>query len=221
MGEKLDPSILSSVNTLAQDYKHCLQRIRASRKPIAQKLRQSDIERILYSRGQEEAVDPEALYAIFSALPQERIEALYPAIRAQQWHLMSMKEREAFLQQYLPEEEFQNHYDLLTDFRSSGYRILGDLVCDCMNAYRLEKRQQLYSVQDSAAMTAMLEAYLHRSGDYKEAVRNECRKQLERIVNPSEAVKYAVALKDSTFLWNILYDKIIDHVKKGGDADAE
>ena len=219
--KKLDAIILSSVNALAQDYKHCLQRIRASRKPIQQKLRQSDIERILYSRGQEEDVDPETLYAIFSALPQERIEALYYAIREQQWHLMPMEQWEGFLQQYLPEEEFQGYYDLLSDFRASGYRILGDLICDCMEAFRLEKQQKLHSEQDSAAMTAMLEAYLHRSGDYKEAVQKECRRQLEKILKPGEAVKYAVALKETAFLWDILFDKILDYVKKGGTSDAE
>ena len=70
-------------------------------------------------------------------------------------------------------------------------------------------------------MTAMLEAYLHRSGDYKEAVQKECRRQLEKLLKPSEAVKYVVALKETTFLWDILYDKIIDHVKKEGKSDAE
>lgn len=219
--KRLDADVLVSVRALAQDYQHCLQRIRASRKPIQQKLRQSDIERILYGRGQEEDVDPETLYAIFSALPQERIEALYHAIREQQWHMMGTAQREAFLYTYLPEEEFHDYFDLLTDFRSSGYRILGDLVCDCMDAYRLEKQQKLHSTQDSAAMTAMLDAYLHRYGDYKEAVQKECRRQLEKILKPSEAVKYGVALKDSAFLWDILYDKILDHVKKGGSTNAE
>ena len=42
---------------------------------------------------------------------------------------MPEKNREAFLRQYLP-EDFAEHFDLLTDFRCSGYRILGDLVCD-------------------------------------------------------------------------------------------
>ena len=219
--KKLDPSILSSVNMLSQDYKHCLQRIRASRKPIQQRLRQSDIERILYSRGQEEDVDSETLYAIFSALPQERVEEIYRAIREQQWHLMLMEQREAFLQQHLPEEEFKDYYDLLTDFRSSGYRILGDLICDCIDAYHLEKQQKLHSEQDSPAMTAMLDAYLHRSGDYKDAVQKECRRQLEKIVKPGGAVKYAVALKDTAFLWDILYDKILEQVRKGGKADAQ
>ena len=65
-------------------------------------------------------------------------------------------------------------------------------------------------------MTAMLDAYLNRvSGtDYKIAVALECRKQLESIVKASEAVKYAVAIKDKDFLWDILYDKIYDHVKR-------
>ena len=219
--KQLDANLLSSVNELAQDYKHCLQRIRASRKPISQRLRQSDIERILYSRGQEEEFDSEALYAIFSALPQERIEELYHAIREQNWHLMTAEQREVFLEAYLPEEEFRDCYDLLTDFRSSGYRILGDLVCDYMDAFRLERQQKLHSDQDSPAMTAMLDAYLHHSGDYKEAVQKEARRQLEMILKPSEAVKYAVALKETAFLWDVLYDKILDHVKKGGDADAE
>ena len=170
---------------------------------------------------QEEEFDSETMYAIFSALPQERVEELYYAIRERQWNLMAMEQREAFLEAYLPEEEFRDYYDLLTDFRSSGYRILGDLVCDCMDAFRLERQQKLHSEQDSPAMTAMLDAYLHRSGDYKEAVQKEARRQLEKILKPSEAVKYAVALKETTFLWNVLYDKIIDHVKKGEKADAE
>ena len=63
-------------------------------------------------------------------------------------------------------------------------------------------------------MTAMLNSYLNRASgaDYKTAVALECRKQLETIVKAGEAVKYAVAIKD--FLWDILYDKIYDHVKR-------
>ena len=65
-------------------------------------------------------------------------------------------------------------------------------------------------------MTAMLNAYLNRSSgaDYKTAVALECRKQLKAIVKAGEAVQYAVAIKDKDFLWDILYDKIYDHVKR-------
>lgn len=70
------PVILSAVTALAQDYTHCLQRIRASRKPITKRARQRDIESILFSRGQED-VDTDVLYALFSAIPQERISQLH------------------------------------------------------------------------------------------------------------------------------------------------
>ena len=37
---------------------------------------------------------------------------------------------------------------------------------------------------------------------------------MESIVKASEAVKYAVAIKEKDFLWDILYDKIYDHAKR-------
>lgn len=37
---------------------------------------------------------------------------------------------------------------------------------------------------------------------------------MESIVKPGKAAKYAVATYDKVFLWDILYDKIYDHVKK-------
>lgn len=219
--KKLDPAILSAVSALAQDYKHCLRRIRASRQPIRERSRQSDISKILFARCQEDDYDTDILYALFSVLSQEQITELYTAIRKQQWHLMPEDLREAFLQQYLP-EEFVDFFDLLTDFRCSGYRILGDLVCDCMDAYRQEEQKKLHSDADSPAMNAMLDAYLTCGSDFKTAVAEECRKQLEAILKPSEAVKYAVAIKNKDFLWDVLYDKIYDHVKKTEvDRDAE
>ena len=213
--KKLDPTILSAISALAQDYKHCLQRIRASSQPIKERSRQSDIAKILFARCQEDDYDTDTLYALFSALSQEQVTGLYRAIRDNNWHLMPEENREAFLQQYLP-EDFSDYFDLLTDFRCSGYRILGDLVCDCMDAYRLENQRKLHSEQDSSAMTAMLDAYLYRvsGADYKTAVAQECRKQLEAIVKAGEAVKYAVAIKDKDFLWDVLYDKIYNHVKR-------
>ena len=46
--------------------------------------------------------------------------------------------------------------------------------------------------------------------------------RVESIIKASEAVKYAVAIKDKDFLWDILYDKIYDHVKRAEvSRDAE
>ena len=37
---------------------------------------------------------------------------------------------------------------------------------------------------------------------------------MESIIKAGEAVKYAVAIKDKDFLWDVLYDKIYTHVKR-------
>lgn len=134
---------------------------------------------------------------------------------------MPEENREAFLRQYLT-EEFADYFDLLTDFRCSGYRILGDLVCNCMDAHRLDEQKKLYRNNDSPAMTAMLDAYQSCASDFKTAEAQECRKQLEAIVKPGEAVKYAVAIQDPDFLWDMLYDQIYGHVKRmEGNRNAE
>ncbi len=39
-------------------------------------------------------------------------------------------------------------------------------------------------------------------------------------MKPSEAVKYTVAIGDKDFLWDVLYDKIIDHVRKVASGRA-
>ena len=65
-------------------------------------------------------------------------------------------------------------------------------------------------------MTAMLNAYKNRasSADFETVVAQECRKQLEGMMAPGQAVKYAVALNCQDFLWDVLYDVIAPYVRK-------
>ncbi len=126
--EQLDSDKLATVDALLQDYDACLSRIRACRVPLKEKKRKSDVERILYARGQEDAYDPDELYALFGSLPPEKVPALLHAIREQAWHLMDEDARERFLREWLPEPKFEDVYDLLTDFHFGGYRLLGATV---------------------------------------------------------------------------------------------
>lgn len=212
----LDSTILAAVTALADDYDHCLRRIRASRKMISDRAKETDIRNILFSRGQEDMYDTDVLYALFSTLSQERVAEIRSAITEQTWHLLSEAERGAFLSTYLPEAEFAEYYDLLSDFRHSGYRILGDLICDCDDSYRQTAQQKLHTQQDSPAMTAMLNAFLSRDAgkDYTEIVAEECKKQIGKIIKPSDAVQYVVAAGKDIFLWDVLYAEIYSQVKK-------
>ena len=214
--ENLDAAVSAKIKALAADYTHCLTRIRASRQPYQSGKRITDIERILFARGQEDLCDIDRLYAAFSSLTYEEADALYQALETEKWQFLPPEEREAFLQKYLPGSDFVEHYDLLCDFRNGGYRILGHLVEDCIASYKEKARKELHDPKDSPAMTAMMNAYKNKasSADYEMVVALECREQLEKMMEPGQAVKYAVALELLDFLWDVLYDVMLPHVKK-------
>ena len=88
---ELDADTLAAVAALLRDYEVCLSRIRACRAPVAAKHRESDLNRILYARGQENEVDTDELYALFQTLPPERVSALRQAISEKQWVFMILK----------------------------------------------------------------------------------------------------------------------------------
>lgn len=209
---QLTPDKLATVDALLQDYDACLSRIRACRVPLKEEKRKSDVERILYARGQEDTYDPDELYALFGSLPPERVSALRRAMREQVWHFMDEDARERFLREWLP--EFEDIYDLLTDFRFGGYRILGDIVCDMEDENTGREKKQLFRESDSKAFTAMMSAFADKSASrsYRDAVTAKCRELLTAIVRPTLAVRYVVALGRRDLLWELLPEYIEKNV---------
>ena len=210
--EQLNSDKLAAVDALLRDHDACLSRIRICRVPVKEKKRKSDVERILYARGQEDAYDPDELYALFGSLPPEKVSALLYAMREHAWHLMDEDARERFLREWLP--EFEDIYDLLTDFRFGGYRILGDIVCD-MEAENIgREKKQLVRESDSKAFTAMMRAFADKSASrsYRDAVTAKCRELLTTIVRPTLAVRYVVALGRRDLLWELLPEYIEKNV---------
>ena len=209
---QLNSDKLAAVDALLRDYDACLSRIRACHIPVKEKKRKSDVERILYARGQEDASDPDELYALFGSLPPEKVSALRHAMREQAWHLMDEDTRERFLREWLP--EFEDIYDLLTDFRFGGYRILGDIVCDMEDENTGREKKQLFRESDSKAFTAMMRAFADKSASrsYRDAVTAKCRELLTAIVRPTLAVRYVVALGRRDLLWDLLPEYIEKNV---------
>ena len=210
--EQLNSDKLAAVDALLRDHDACLSRIRACHVPVKVKKRKSDVERILYARGQEDAYDPDELYALFGSLPPERVSALRQAIREQAWHLMDEDARERFLREWLP--KFEDVYDLLTDFCFGGYRILGDIVCDMADENTGREKKQLFRESDSKAFTAMMRAFADKSASrsYRDAVTAKCRELLTTIVRPTLAVRYVVALGRRDLLWELLPEYIEKNV---------
>ena len=219
----LNQQYLSAISALLEDYKECLSRIRSCRVPLRNKQRKKDIDRILYSRGQEDIYDADELYALFQTLPAERISLLRLALREQAWHFTDTETRESFLLEYLPEQDFVEYYDLLSDFRHSGFRILGDLVCDIDDENADSTRKDLIRKNDSDAFKIMMDAYINKpaSQGYREAVSTCCRFILDQIVKPSQAVAYVVALGERALIWELLVDQIEKSVLRREDRHAE
>lgn len=214
--EKLPQASLKLVEEMILEYQRCLGRIRVSMAPVREQPHRTDVERILYARGQEELVTAEELYAAFSALEPEQVTALLEQIREQAWQLLAPGEREDFLREHLPGDIVDAYGELLCDFRTGGYRILGDLLLDVERENRLETSRQLHRAGDSEQMEEMLQSYENKTAQesYREAAARGCRHYLERHIQPKLAVQCAAALGKRSFLWDVLLDAVLTTARK-------
>ena len=214
--EKLPRASLKLVEEMILEYQRCLGRIRVSMAPVREQLHRTDVERILYARGQEELVTAEELYASFSALEPEQVTALLEQIRKQEWHFLPPRERENFLREHLSGDIVDAYGELLCDFRAGGYRILGDLLLDVERENRLQASRQLHRAGDSEQMEEMLESYENKRAQesYREAAARGCRHYLERHIQPKLAVQCAAALGKRGFLWEVLLDAVLATARK-------
>lgn len=202
----LDPDILKKVTALLTDYNNCLIRIGQVRNADNAARRKSDVERILYSRAQEDEYDTDELYARFRPLPAQRVKDLFQRLRRERWHLMDESQREKLLVEELP--EFSDIHDLLSDFRFSGFRLLNDILSDIIDEN--EKPEKLAYPTSSDEYKEMMMAYVNRaSGDsYQEAVSKKCREYLDLLLPPQTAVRYVVAAGHRNRLWDLLPDAV-------------
>ena len=125
---------------------------------------------------------------------------------------MDEDERERFLMTWLPMHA--GLFDLLSDFRFGGYRVLSDLICDIDDENAARDRKQLVRDSDSPAFVSLMESYQNKSGDqtYREAVSVRCRALLDGIMKPVTAVRYVVALGKRDLLWELLPDAVPPNV---------
>lgn len=214
--EKLPQAARKLVEEMVLEYQRCLSRIRVSMAPVREQPHRTDVERILYARGQEELVTAEELYAAFSALEPEQVTALLEQIREQAWQFLPPRERENFLREHLSGDIVDAYGELLCDFRAGGYRILGDLLLDVERENRLEASRQLHRAGDSEQMEEMLRSYENKTAQesYREAAARGCRQYLERHIQPKLAVQCAAALGKRSFLWDVLLDAVLATARK-------
>ena len=127
-------------------------------------------------RDQEDTYDSESLYVLFTEIDATRIKTIRDALKSEKWHFTKPNDRLAFLAEYLSEEGFREYDALFSDFRMGGYRVLGDIISDIDSENKNADKNRLHYKNDSEAMTAMIDAYIHcKIGkDCREAVADAC-----------------------------------------------
>lgn len=214
--DKLNPAVLERIKALTDTYDSCLRRIRASAHLPKAQSKKNGINRIFYLRDEENTYDVDELYALFVNLSPDRVSDIRRAIREEKWQFMPEEQRTLFLHKYLPEDEFIPYYDLFADFRSGGYRLLGDLIIDTDNENITQDRARLRFENDTPEMVALMDAFINKEFgvDYRDAVAARCLDLVKKICNPSEAVKYVVALNKRSFLWDVLWEYVEKYALK-------
>ena len=208
--KKLDPKDLELIRSVISDYESALRRIRVSRIKVKQMTRSGDIERILFSRAQEENYTADELYSVFQDLSAEEIRNIRAALDREKWHLMNEDEREEFLLTYLPYDK-HDYIDFFADFSRFGFRILSDIIADLDDMYVSEERKKnaVRTDTDSELVNTIMRHYLKgRSKDFRDLTASWTRLYLNDRIDADTALMCAVALKKRDFAMDVLLDRI-------------
>ncbi|MBQ7646042.1 MAG: hypothetical protein IJS94_02120 [Clostridia bacterium] len=208
--EKLDPSAAEKVKSVIAAYHAAHARIKYVKHMTIGMKRKRDVERILFSRDQLDEINVNDLYGTFDDLPPQAIRQARLALGELKWHLVPKEEREYVWYDILPINASKEYMELFCDFRNSGYRLLGDIICDLDDLYRSRAiSKNAIKRDDSPDLKAILNGALY-ADDYREAIVRNCVARLsppdrhQKRIDMIEAVKCAVALGERRFALEVM-----------------
>ena len=207
---QLDKTMLTRVASLISDYETAFKRVRYVRHISMDMKRRNDIYRILFARGQENDYTVEELYAAFDNLSPRQIRQARLRLNEAKWPFTPLEEREETLYHIAGMARIFPYIALFCDFRNSGYRVLGDVICDLDDMYRNTGVQKHFDRQkgDSDNLKKLLNG-VRDGADYKQRIISNC---MNIIMPPDkrnaldyvEVVKCAVALGKRQFAIEVL-----------------
>lgn len=215
--KKLNPLHLEFMKDVIADCEEALRRIQINRIQPKEMQRKSDIERILFARGQENQYIADELYGVFGGYDAEKIAAIRRDLTAKQWHLMKYEDRIDCVMDVLPFYKY-DYTEFFADFRFNGYRILGDIICDFddKNRYEVQKKNAVSRKTDSELMRKIMSRYTSNPGmDYEKIVKLEVIAYMRDKIEGDDALKCAVALGKRHFAMHTLFIYLKDYIVKG------
>ena len=186
-------------------------RVRQVRHTSTDMKRRNDIYRILFARGQETKYSVDELYAAFDDVSLSAIRKARNYLTENMWQFTPPEERENVIYSLFLNAKIYSYADLFCDFAESGYRILGDIICDIDDMYRAIglRKNLLHQKGDSMQMKLML-AGISQAGDYKAQIIRNCINAIrpfdrkKTTLDYAEVVKCAVALGKRQFALEVL-----------------
>lgn len=214
--DKLSEKDIKYMEAVISDYEQAIIRIRNSRHiPDIKMPRKSDIERIIFSRSQEDDYTVDELYAIFKNLKGTEISERRAILKEESWQFMLPEDRKKLLHWFLPYGTPEHYTDFFSDFRNNGYRVLIDIISDLDDAFRSSKKEHLYHKGDSETLTYYINEYeKDGSSDYKTLIAKLCRNHLRFNIDESIALQCAIALEKRIFAFEVLIDLIEKYAVK-------
>ncbi len=208
--DTIDPALTDRIQSLIGNYETAKGRCRYLKHLPKDFKRRSDIERILFSRGQENDYTPDELYALFDSASAEQIRRARFQLSEQTWPLTPPEDRRTVIYAILPCHYDAEALDLFCDYRCGGYRLLGDVICDLDDLYRKEGvKKSVIRKDDSADLKKLLRGVME-SSDAEETIRRNCMTILhpldrrETKIDFCDALKCAVALGERLFALEVL-----------------
>ena len=213
-----DPRMMQRMAGLIVDYETAQNRLRYKDYGKEDMRRQKDVRRILFSRGQEDQYTVDELYDAFQYAHPQDIRKARRALTEENWHLTPLQERKDVLYRILPTSGYSYQYiDLFSDFRSGGYRVLGDILCDLDDQHRRSGiENHLIRKGDSKDLKRLLEPSTV-ANDRRTVVIHNCRNVMyppktrdrQERFDEEEAVKCALALGKRGFVLDVMQVKAL------------
>ena len=213
----IDPDLISRIQSLIQDYETAKGRCRYLKHLPKDFKRRSDIDRILFSRGQENIYTADELYTLFDGVSSEQIRRARFQLSEHNWPLTPPEDRHTVIYAILPCHYDAELLDLFCDFRCGGYRLLGDVICDLDDLYRKDGiKKSVIRKGDSADLKRLLRGVME-STDAEETIRRNCMTILhpldrrETKIDFCDALKCAVALGERQFALEVLPGVMLEY----------
>lgn len=221
--ENLYPHTLEKMRSIIADYEEAKRRCAAYRHMKPSGNYRKDVQRILFSQDREDEISVDELYQTFEWYEAYQIRRSLAALRESDWQFTPSEDREPLLYTILG-SHLPPTKEVLCDFRSRGYRLLGDILMDLdeQNQDTAMRKYKGALKEDTAQMKSMMRGVME-SQDYRQTLIRNCKsiiwptirhypgEVLEQI-DWDDAVMCAEALDKRSFILEVLPAAALDLV---------